>query len=90
MTGYTEQSFLENFVLFVPKGKARANVLMGVAVSANSILALSHQYGLWSEMEKEMYPTKGPGTGMLVGEGRPSITIVTNASMIHQKRETNE
>ena len=44
MAGDTEQSFLEDFVLLVPKGKARADVLMGVAVTANPILALYHQY----------------------------------------------
>jgi len=40
MAGDTEQSFLEDRVFFVPEGKARADVLMSVAVSANAIFAL--------------------------------------------------
>ena len=41
MTSDTEQSFLEDFVFFIPKGKAGADVLMTVTVPANSIFTLS-------------------------------------------------
>ena len=37
MTSDTEQSFIEDIVFFVPEGKAGANVLMGVAVTASPI-----------------------------------------------------
>ena len=49
MTSDTEQSFLEDFVFFIPKGKAGADVLMSVTVAANAIFALYSQY--LSEME---------------------------------------
>jgi hypothetical protein len=37
----SKQSLLENFVIFIPKGKACANVLMGITISANAVFALS-------------------------------------------------
>jgi hypothetical protein len=37
VTSDTEQSFLEDFVFFIPKGKAGADVLMSVTVAANAI-----------------------------------------------------
>ena len=40
MTSDTEQSFLEDFVFFIPKGKAGVDVLMSVTVAANAIFTL--------------------------------------------------
>ena len=40
MTSETEQSFLEDFVFFIRKGKAGADVLMSVTVPANAIFTL--------------------------------------------------
>ena len=40
MTSDTEQSFFEDLVLFIPEREACANVLVGVAISANPVLAL--------------------------------------------------
>ena len=51
MTSDTEQSFLEDFVFFIPKGKTGADVLMSVTVAANPIFALYRQY--LSEMERD-------------------------------------
>ena len=51
MTSDTEQSFLEDFVFFIPKGKAGADVLMSVTVAANPIFALYRQY--LSEMKRD-------------------------------------
>jgi hypothetical protein len=41
MPSDTEQSFFEDFVLFIPECEACANVLMGVTISANPVLALN-------------------------------------------------
>ena len=40
MTSDTEQSFLEDFVFLIPKGKAGADVLMSVTVDPNAIFTL--------------------------------------------------
>jgi hypothetical protein len=43
VAGDTEQSFLEDWIFFVPEGKGCADVLMSVAVSAETIFALQNQ-----------------------------------------------
>jgi hypothetical protein len=54
VTSYTEQSFLEDFVFFIPKGKAGADVLMSVTVAANAIFTyrqyLSEIAGVTSDL----------------------------------------
>jgi hypothetical protein len=50
MTCDTEQSFLEDLVFFVPEGKACADVLMGVAESANAVFTL--YLSVWSKMRE--------------------------------------
>jgi hypothetical protein len=40
VTSDAKQSFFEDFVLLIPKGKARADVLMSVTIAANPIFAL--------------------------------------------------
>ena len=46
MTSDTEQSLFENLVLFIPERKACADILMGIAISANAVFALNCQFGV--------------------------------------------
>jgi hypothetical protein len=81
MTCNTEKSFFEDGILLVPEGETGADVLMRIAVSANTVLALRKDQNLWSD--GTFHPTIDSRSGLVMGKRRPSVAI--GSSQCQQK-----